>query len=209
MKSIRLLLLTTIIFSISKAQAQTQFGLKAGINYVNNVITSIPNPNNDYRFSYHAGIFTRVEFTDRFSISPELIFSGKGYQFDPIDAMSLSGGTLHLNYLNFLVIAGYSFNKLSFELGPEFGFLLSAKSKLDTETIDVSSIWDNKMDLGIATGFSHQLIEKMRIGVRYIHGLSSVVEPPILLDQNGQSAGRSSIRYQNRTFQLSLGYRLE
>jgi opacity protein-like surface antigen len=210
-KSIALLIVLIVI--AEKGQAQVQFGLKAGINYVNNVFVNNPSGNegdNQYRFGYHAGVFGKVGFSNKFSLRPELLFSNKGHKFAGQAGSQPAGdGSIHLNYINLPLLAGYEiFDGLIIMLGPEIGYLLSAKSKFESETIDVKNNFDNNFDFGLATGFSYSLNEKIILDVRYTHGFSSVFAETLLTDENGVPINNSVVKFQNRTLQLSACYRL-
>ncbi|WP_422361958.1 porin family protein [Reichenbachiella sp.] len=199
-----LMLLVLISF---KAYPQISFGIKGGANYVNNVSSDSDN-DNMFRFGFHFGISSSIQLSNKFLFSPGLMFSNKGFKFAGLAGGTPSGdGTMHLNYLNLPLIIGYKFHeKLLIEGGTEFGYLMSAKSKFDSETIDVSDIWDNNLDIGLLLGFKVLLNDKIDLGLRYIHGLTSVVETVGLTDLNGNPTNGDSSKFLNRTIQLSLGY---
>ncbi|WP_109852515.1 porin family protein [Aquimarina sp. AU58] len=216
-KTRALLLFIIISGTFIRTQAQTEVGLKAGVNYVNNVLVNdkigINGSDNEYRFGYHAGIFVRIKFTDKFLLNTELLFSNKGYKFEGLrnaNAQPSGSGNLHLNYLNLPILFGYNiFDKLIFELGPELGYLLSAKSKFGTETIDVKNIWDNDLDFGLSAGLAYSVMENWMIGIRYTHGISSVLKDVVLRNDENGTPRDGNLKFQNRTFQLSLFYKLK
>jgi hypothetical protein len=208
MKNFALIFSILILGLCIKGKAQTQIGLKTGFNYVNNIIrnTSVATQGLEHkpRLSYHIGVFTRIGFTEKISLNIDLLFSSKGFGFKgTAGALPPGGGSLHLNYLNLPILFGYNINeKLTIEFGPEFGYLLSAKSKFESKTIDVKWIWDNELDLGISSGLTYSLTEKLKIGIRYTHGLYSVIKDMVIKDINGNLSDTPNA--QNRTFQLSI-----
>ena len=192
---------------IQQAYSQVHTGIKGGLNCVNNKIVQ-----NDlgflddgmYRLGYHIGVFSTISLSDKLMANPELLFSSKGYKFP--EANSLSGGSIHLNYINAPVLIGYQLcKKISLLAGPELGFLVSAKSRIDGETIDVRNIWNEKLDFGLVLGVRYSLIEKLNVGIRYIHGLASVIQVEDLRYPDGSVAANDT-EFQNRTFQFSVEY---
>lgn len=201
------------LFALAEnARAQTKFGFKAGINYVNNVYVNTPNGSNGenkYRLGYHAGVFGNIGISNKVFLRPELLFSNKGHKFDGSATFQPAGdGAVHLNYFNLPLLVEYHlFDRLYLLAGPEFGYLVSAKSKFDSETIDIKNSFDNDFDFGLATGLSFALNEKFTIDARYTHGLSSIVEPIQLTDNMGNPiTNKDEVKLQNRAFQLSVSY---
>lgn len=212
MKNKAILLALIFLTTLECVKAQTQLGIKAGVNYVNNVIVNSPddsNQDNQYRLGYHAGVFGRIMLTNKLFLRPELLFSNKGYKSDgQPDAQPSGEARLHLNYINLPLLVGYEIvDNLTFSLGPELGYLVSAKSKFATETIDVKNAWDNDFDFGLSTGVNYSISEKLAIEIRYTHGLSSVIDNVMITDENGEPTDHN-MKFQNRAFQLSVSYRL-
>ena len=196
------------IAMVISLQAYSQFnvGVKAGVNYVN---VAVPDgfSDNEYRLGYHFGGYVRFSFNEKISLTGELLFSNKGYKFD--ENIAGQSGSLHLNYLNLPILFGFKpVNKLTILAGTEFGYRLSAKSKFDSQTVDVSNIWDNKFDFGIAGGINYAITDKIGIDIRYIHGLTSVMKDAILRDDMNQPLG-GNLDLLNRAFQISVLYAIK
>lgn len=213
MRTIVLFLLLIIFGNTQKVNAQIQYGLKGGLNYVNNEIINTPyeiNDNSKYRLAYHVGAFAKIELSKKISFKPELLFSSKGYEISAIENVQPSGdGNLHLNYINLPLLIGYEFfDKMAINVGPELGYLLSAKAKYDSKTIDLEEAWDNKFDFGISTGINYHLDENIALEIRYTHGLSSVIKDIMYVNEDGEYLD-SDEKFQNRTFQFSVSYRLK
>lgn len=74
-------------------------------------------------------------------------------------------------------------------------------AKNNSKSFNISKVYnDNKFDFGLATGLNYAVVEKFIIGLRYTHGFSSVIKDIVIFDQKAKLL--------NRTFQLSLGYKL-
>ncbi len=192
-------------------QAQVELGLKGGANYVNNVVvTDLFDNGSDYRLGYHAGVFARISLSEKFSLSPELLFSDKGFKIlEDVTDPDSDYSNLKLSYLNVPVLLGYNvFDKLTLQAGPEFGYLLSASTKFDGESIDVGNIWNNEFDFGLAVGLTYAITEKISLGGRYTHGFSSVAGGIQFTNTLGVPIEGEDFEFQNRTFQLSIAYSL-
>jgi len=99
--------------------------------------------------------------------------------------------------LNYLVV-----KNLNLEAGVEFGYLLSAKVIGDI-TIDDTDQY-KRFDMGAVLGVKYDLPYNFTIGLRYIHGVNSIVDMEYR-DENGTDLSNKP-KLQNRTYQLPLGY---
>ncbi|MDB4297351.1 PorT family protein [Flavobacteriaceae bacterium] len=206
-----ILLKILLITGIGICNSQIKYGIKAGINYTNNVVVNIKSEDNKYLTSFNSGLFAKKTLNEFLGINTELLFSRKGYKIDSDEnANPSSEGNLHLDYINLPLLLEYKPNeKFGIEVGTELGYLLSAKSKFESQTIDVSNFWDNKFDFGLAIGANYSLSEKFFLNFRYIHGLTSVIKDVQVQTDPFSEPVDSNIKFQNRTFQLSLGYFFE
>ncbi len=213
MKKIILLIIVFVI--TQQTHAQVSFGAKAGLNYVNvKIVTNVQNPSGElgskYRLGYHFGLYGTLDINEKFSINPELVFSNKGYKFDenPMAINPSGGGNLNLNYINLPFMFGFKpTKKLKLLLGPEFGYLISAKSKFKSETINVNHIWDKKFDFAAALGVSYSIADNTDVSLKYIHGFAPLFDVRFR-DEMGNETNEYA-KPQNRTFQFSVAYKLK
>ena len=186
MKKFFLLGVCVAFFSI--ANAQIEYGIKAGFN-ISNIGGSDVN-NNKARIFPHFGAFLEAGLTDKVSIQPELMYSGQGTRLEiPGDDIKLN-----LGYLNLPVLLKYNFDAGFYAgVGPQLGFLLSAKQKVggskfnvkdDTRNIDFAWVFD----LGYQPKGS-----KIGVDARFNLGLSK-------LDEDGNA------KSYNRVFQVGVFY---
>jgi opacity protein-like surface antigen len=149
-------------------------------------------------------------------------YYGGGSYYDGADY------NLKLNYLNLPVILKYKIiEKLSIDFGPQIGYLMSAKTKIDvTEdsrdpsqnySVEIDMLNDgtynfggttvqgkasaNRLDFSLNLGASYDITEKIFLQGRYNFGLSTVDKN----STNGTST--NSWNMKNSVFQLSAGYR--
>lgn len=114
---------------------------------------------------------------------------------------------MRLPCINMPVLLRYQlFNKVSFNFGPEFGYLISAFGRNGDVKQSQNEFWDSKLDLGAIVGFSINVLPKLTLDFRYIHGFRSVAKnfvPPLGFGTEGR------LIYLNRTLQLSILFSLK
>ena len=175
-----------------QADAQVSVGIKGGLNLSDVVINNVVDPDaeSDYNIKpgVHAGIYLNADLEERTGLAIELLYSDKG-----VNAIT----NIHLHYFAVPFLARYRLQEnWIVEAGPELAYLFSAQSKYG----NLNHIWDNKVDLGLDLGLQYSL-SRLTIGLRFNAGVSSVIRTAV-----GSSGDR--LKYQNRTLQLSMGYRL-
>ncbi len=191
----RLRLLILIFFLPALCAGQTAFGVKAGLNLSDIVMTNYVNPDVEsdlrIRAGVHAGVFVSGMVSDKLGMAAELLYVDKG----------VKGLTnIHLHYIALPLIIQYRVtDRVVAELGPEPAYLFSAMSGHG----NVSGTYNNKFDLSLDGGFRLD-VSNLVLCIRYCVGLFSVREP---IEMAG-SSGIEKIKYQNRVVQFSVGYKL-
>lgn len=196
MKKMLLSLLTLLL--IHNSYAQVQWGVKGGLQ-VADLKFKVPD-NNKTRAGIYAGGLLQFGLSDKIVLQPELLYAVKGYRFD---ATAFHGkGVVSFNYITLPLMAGYrATGRLTVMAGPEAGYLISARSKFDKKTVDISNNYEN-LDLGINLGLAYQLNVNLGIDLRYSHGVKPLMHFNYT-DANGQVIG-SGKGYHNRGMQLGL-----
>jgi len=214
MKTKKLMLTAVMgIIAFGTTVAQVSFGVKAGGNLTSlsgdvEGMSSLP--------GFHAGGFAEFKLSEKFALQPELLFSMEGgkssfkYQ-DGTISMS-SEEKLKLGYINMPVMAKYYVTEgLSLELGPQVGYLISAKSDYDFRstiggvTIEESGSEDvkefmKKTAFGASVGLGYTLKNNLYFQARYHLGLSNINDRAD--EENGSVA-----TIKNNGIQLSVGFR--
>lgn len=198
------------LYQIGKAQ-ETRFGVKGGFNYstiVGDLTTGLK-----FRFSGHGGIFVEIDFSEKFKLQPELLYSSQGFQFSTDLAAIQNGGAVgddndfrtnvQLNFITVPILGKFALNdKLDVEFGPQFGFLVNQVTKFkdldqasDVNADRRSSIsGDFQLDYGAAVGLGITLSDNLSVSPRFYVGL-----------RNRLNALAAAQNY-NATIQLSLNY---
>jgi opacity protein-like surface antigen len=231
----KIILTSFMLCSVFAFSQEIKFGAKIGLNLSNlrgDYPTGIDEHNS--KIGFHIGGFAEYEINDKFTLQPELLFSTQGNTYGYKDYYG--GGSyydgadynLKLNYLNLPVIVKYKIiEKLSIDFGPQIGYLMSAKTKIDvTEdsrdpsqnySVEIDMLNDgtynvggttiqtkasvNRLDFSLNLGASYDITEKIFLQGRYNFGLSTV-------DKNSTNgASTNSWNMKNSVFQLSAGYR--
>ena len=170
------------VFGIANLNAQdVKFGVKGGLNFAS--IYGDDVPKSPEVTAFHFGVMAEIPISDKFSFQPELMYSGQGYALDK--------NTVELNYINVPLMAKYYVtNKFSAEVGPQMGFLASAKN----ESLDIKDQLKNT-DFGLNFGLGYKLDSGLNFGARYNIGLSNINDVSGISNKN-----------QNGVFQFSVGY---
>lgn len=197
----KIILTSFMLCSVFAFSQEIKFGAKVGLN--------LSNLSGDYpigiyehnsKIGFHIGGFAEYEINDKFILQPELLFSTQGNTYGYKDYYG--GGSyydgadynLKLNYLNLPIILKYKIiEKLSIDFGPQIGYLISAKTKIDvTEdsrdpsqnySVEIDMLNDgiynfggtivqgkasaNRLDFSLNIGTSYDITEKIFIQGRY------------------------------------------
>ncbi len=183
----RNVLLTTVItiLGLSNVTAQKiKLGAKAGLNF--SFITGDNTEDLDPNTDFHFGVMAEIQVSNKFSLQPELLYSGQGFDTN-ID----SEGIIALNYLNIPVLAEYYVTeKISLEAGPQIGFLLSTKGG----TRDYKDLFKTT-DFGVNFGLGYTLNNKINFSARYTLGVTDINNMDGFSDQNRHGVFQVSICY--------------
>jgi hypothetical protein len=199
MKKPTFLLIAAFIISAIlplKAQPKLGLGVKAGVN-ISDQVTSGTGENVNVRsiLRFHGGAYFTYFVLDKLAIQPELIFSGKGSDWDDPDYNVKD----LLTYIDIPVLIRYQLIDLvNIHAGPQFGYLLSAtqKDNSDGDIINIDEYY-KKPDLGLVIGAEANLPYRINLTVRYVIGL----------------IGTTDVEYiepwLNNFFQISVGFRIK
>jgi hypothetical protein len=183
-----LIAVLAVFMMIGTASAQhAHIGIKGGLNIFN--VYHDNDTKYDYKAGFHAGLLAHIHISDHFAIQPELVYSTQGAHYKYFNTNT----NYNLDYINAPILFQYMFdNGFRIQVGPQIGFLISAKSKNDNFSYDHKD--DIKpVDVGIAAGMSYVSSSGFGVDARYVHGLTSI-------NENG------NVNSYNRGFQLGVFY---
>ncbi|HUZ57875.1 MAG TPA: porin family protein [Hanamia sp.] len=188
------LAITVFAFSVITAQAQTtSFGLKAGMTDANMKFSgSGVNISLTSKIGFYAGAFADIGVSENFGVQPELFYSSLGAKSKG------TGGnpdaTLDLGYINLPILAKYKKDGFSAFLGPQIGYLLSAKTKSSSSTQDEKDQF-NSTDFSGIIGASYTLMNGFGFDARYQLGFSNIAK---------NSSGDGTVK--NSAFMIGIHY---
>jgi outer membrane immunogenic protein len=187
------------LFTFLDCFSQWEVALKSGVHIVTTK-NLIAFPKN--RIGWYMGLHTQVPLINKFSLQPALLFSSKGYKSE--DQFGTIFQSVRLEYVALPLLINYNIDeKLSIQLGPEFGYLLAAKLLLDEEKFNVSKQYPSKFDAGLSIGLQYLAVRRTGIDLRYTYGINTLYS----VDANG--VRYSDRKGANRAFQIGLSYILK
>ncbi|MEP6583890.1 MAG: porin family protein [Ginsengibacter sp.] len=188
MKKLIILILPTFILFTANAQ-KTYFGIKGGLN-----VSSLHiNDDNalESKIGFHVGALAHIHASKTWAIQPEVFYSLEGAKGTLIG--NNNKVTYNLNYINVPVLLQRFFhNGLRVEAGPQLGFLISAKTKTGSLTVDNKGFQSTAISIPLGVGYLTS--EGLGFDARYVFGLSNINE-----DEKGSTV-------QGNVFQFGIFY---
>ena len=214
MKSKFILVALVLTSLLTKVNAQEmKWGVKAGYN-----MSTFKSDIDGLKYlpGYHFGAILEIKASEKLSVQPEFFYSREGAKLELEEFVNENTGfsidsKLKLDYIQLPVtLKYYAFDKLSIELGPQIGYLISAKNdytntivldgltSTESKTEDVKSHFKS-IDFALKFGLGYEFKNKMFFQARYTYGLSDIK------NSDGEEAINSKIT--NQGFQFSIGYK--
>jgi len=224
MKKMMLTVLAVCMCYITSAQddqkqiKKLKFGIKAGVNFANVtgngldfLIGDEESPNN--RLGLMLGGLVTYQLSEKLYLQSELTYEQKGFSEDYSDEDFVE--TYALNYVSLPVLAKYYISDdFNFEVGPQIGFLLSAKYKDKEEgekyEEDVKDLFKNT-DFGLNFGAGYQLKNGLGLSARYYLGIADIFDYSRTTIRNekfkkADEENEEEFVLKNRVFNLSFFY---
>lgn len=200
------------LYFVPLRSQEIRYGAKGGLNYssiVGDLTEGIK-----FRLSGHAGIFLQLEFSEGFTLQPELIYVSQGFQYSS-DLFSIESEAtppagndfrtnVQLNYLAVPILGKFALNeRYSVHFGPQFGFLLNQVTKIksldELDGINVKSKASTSgkflLDYGVAAGIDIELGNHISMTPRFYLGL-----------RNRLNGSNDNLQNYNVSLQLSINY---
>ncbi len=195
----RKLLLATALLASGITMAQDEentsyLGVRAGLNVSTLKMTGdLPlGQESNIAFRPMGGFFASLPVGKRFSIQPEILYSGMG-------AVIKNAGKdirQRLNELSVPVLLKYKISeKVNLLAGPQLDLLISSKQKMDDETIDDLDRL-NRDNISATAGLEVWPHPKWVLGTRFIYGISNMRQ------------SSAAYEWKDRAWNFSLGYRM-
>ena len=178
-KSILIITMMLCSTTFVAAQETVMFGAKGGLNFSSfsgGGHEAFEDP--EGLTSFHLGLVAEIPVSYRFSIQPEVLYSGQGYSIAKVDDGDNIG--YQLNYVIVPIMAKfYLIDGLSIEAGPQIGFLVDQEIDYDptSDDGDISLNEDqfSSTDLSLGLGAAYKINSFFVYG-RYNMGLSGIYD---------------------------------
>jgi hypothetical protein len=198
MKKTGFFIIAIFAFSIFRIHAQgLHLGIKAGTN-----ISQLTGRSFDdgFQWNFMAGAFAEINFTSKWGIQPELLFSQTSTQtasdFTAVYEQGLNERDVKLNYLSIPILLTYKLPLpiISLQAGPQFGILMNTSQNITGNGVNAFKNGDFSMVLGAQVNLG-----PFKGGARYVYGFTNVADI---------SSIKSVDSWKTRTMQLYVGLRI-
>ncbi len=165
-----------MVFLCSSLSAQqVDFGVKGGVNLA--TITGDGTDNLDFRAAGHAGIVFEIGFGEKLALQPEVLFSMQGAKEEATILGQTFESRTNLDYINVpILFKFYPVKGFHVGLGPQFGFLLSAKSKIDGQGEEDLDELMNDVDIALALNLGFKTESGFGVFGRYNLGVVDIFD---------------------------------
>lgn len=195
--SLVVLVIIAVMVNANSVKAQSNFGIRAGLNFAN-IATDADN-NVESRTGFMAGVFYQYQFKNsNFAIQPELLYTQKGFTAETSAQGQAVDATYKLGYIQVPVLFGYNFATSSsvtphIYVGPYLAFVVTeeVEAEVSGQSASVETDFAKSTDFGATFGVGIGF-DSFEIGVRYNLGLTNIS------DQGGDA--------KNRVFTITAGY---
>lgn len=169
------IMLVSINASAQTWSEQVQIGVRGGVNFSTVAGDDLESP--DGRTSFYAGLLAEIPLNERFSLQPEVFYSGQG--FDITDEPNRRDAEFQIGYIQVPLLAKiYLIDGLNIHLGPQFGFKVNEEIDYAPggNSGDINSDSVKDFDFQLTGGLEYKISRNIFIQGRYSYGLSEVVE---------------------------------
>ena len=163
------MIIAATFFLMLNAKAQNaHFGIKAGMNASS--LDFEGNSDMQTKIGFNAGVFAHIHTASEFwGFQPEVYYSSEGAK-----SKSNSNVSTELGYINVPVLIQYMFNNgFRLEAGPQVGFLMSGKNKVNDNSTDIKDNLRGAV-FSIPAGISYLTMTGLGFDARYNFGISNI-----------------------------------
>lgn len=175
-----------LLSSLAVSFAQTQFGVKGGLNFANLAVDLDEIDDTNLKLALTAGGFARMEMSNWLIIQPEVLYTFKGskYEFGETTVRA------NLNYFDVPVAAVVPLfgSPVSIHAGPQLSFLTKARYKYKSSVFGNDMVVDDSrenyrnIDLGGFFGLGYNR-DRLQFEARLVRGVINVEKDRTILDQ--------------------------
>ena len=183
----KLLVLLLLCGNFALAQ-NSGFSLKAGLQTTG--ITNAEIGENQNRLGFYVGGLYNFSINSNFSFQPELLYSYQSFRNVNIEVPRLGNSTTSLptfdqhyksHFIKVPLVVKYQPNKFYVEVGPEIGFQLSTKLKVDhtigtvlTGETELKEL--NTLQIAALVGTGYKINDQFEVGLRGGWGFNQLTD---------------------------------
>ncbi len=211
MKKAKLILPALLLMMSSMAlNAQTSFGIRAGVNFqnLNGKDASGDRLDNKIKTGFHAGVLADIAVAEDFYFQPGLLYSTKGAKGEVLT----SDVTINLGYiempLNFLYKPVLGTGKLLLGVGPYLAYGVNGKVTEDNGNGELDVKFEKAPDIPAANTVYVKPFDagaNVLVGYEFANRLSAQLNAQLGLANI--NAYNNDAKIHNTGFGISLGYR--
>ena len=183
------MILAATFFLMLNAKAQNvHFGVKAGLNASS--LNYQGNSDMQSKIGFNAGLLAHIHTGNEFwAFQPEVYYSSEGAK-----SKSNSNVSTDLGYINVPVLIQYMFNNgFRLEAGPQVGFLMSGKNKVNDNSTDIKDNLKGAV-FSIPAGLGYLTSTGLGFDARYNFGVSNI------------NKSTSGVKTRSNVFQFDIFY---
>ena len=183
------MILAATFFLMLNAKAQNvHFGIKAGLNASS--LNYQGNSDMQSKIGFNAGLLAHIHTGNEFwAFQPEVYYSSEGAK-----SKSNSNVSTDLGYINVPVLIQYMFNNgFRLEAGPQVGFLMSGKNKVNDNSTDIKDNLKGAV-FSIPAGLGYLTSTGLGFDARYNFGVSNI------------NKSTSGVKTRSNVFQFDIFY---
>jgi len=164
-----LLFAALVVFVFTTGHAQTNFGVKTGVN-----LASLSGDDSgwvDGQTTIHIGGVANIGISELLSVQPELLYSRQGAKNKMDDT------TIYLDYITVPIMVDFKVAEgLSLQGGPQIGININGIVEDDNAggEEDIENL--ESLDIGVGVGAQYKLSKGLFFQARYMVGLSNLSE---------------------------------
>ncbi|MEO6134583.1 MAG: porin family protein [Ginsengibacter sp.] len=165
----------------ANAQVEAHFGLKGGLNASELHSKDVKA---DTKIGFHVGGLAHIHGNSNWAFQPEVMYSLEGAKYKtPLGTLNRN-----LSFINVPLLAQYMFdNGFRIEAGPQIGFLMSAKDKIDNSNPDIKGQFKSTA-VSLPVGVGYLTRSGLGFDARYNFGLTD-------LNKDGQSVKGNNFQF--------------
>lgn len=184
----KIISLVVFIFIVT-ASAHAQISFQAGFILGNGIRMLKDNNRNEFGMGYHAGLLTRVGFSDHIAVLPSLTLARKGYYRLESDFIATDGINQRLTYLDFCIPVKYKIGVFTLQAGLQAGYLVDGvfiyHSDYDGRETSYIKSDMNTIDLGYVAGLGLQFKNGFGLDILVNKGFNEIYDedPAYIADE--------------------------